>query len=108
MFDLHYETQKERIQERLDSFDIISITTDMWSAKYQKKKLWWFHNTYPRYEFENFLIKISHSAENIDRFIKSKLVNLLIWDRVFFLSRRQSKRYAQIFERYEKRLFLLF
>ncbi len=37
MFDLHYETQKERIQERLDSFDIISITTDMWSAKYQKK-----------------------------------------------------------------------
>ncbi len=58
----------------------------MWSAKYQKKKLWWFHNTYPRYEFENFLIKISHSAENIDRFIKSKLVNLLIWDRVFFLA----------------------
>ncbi len=39
LFDAHYEAQKEKIQEKLDSFDIISITTDMWSAKYQKKAM---------------------------------------------------------------------
>jgi len=34
---LPYEAQKERIKEKLDRFEYISITTDMWSSKYQKK-----------------------------------------------------------------------
>jgi len=93
LFDAHYEAQKEKIQEKLDSFDIISITTDMWSAKYQKKSYGGFTahsidmNLKPTsLKLGIFELADAHTADNIEKFIKAKLVSLSIWDRVLFFA----------------------
>lgn len=93
LFETHYIATRQRLMDRLNSLDYLSATTDAWTAIYQKKSYIGLTCHCLDTKMKPISIKLgihelssSHSAEQLESFLKNKLNEFLIWDKVYFFA----------------------
>jgi len=110
LFDIHYMSTRELMIKKLSALEFISITTDLWTSKYQKKSYGGFTAHGISINMKPIAIKlgiheisIAHTAENLEIFIKKVLRDFSIYEKVLFHAVDNPK----MLYKYEKRFHRL-
>ncbi len=84
-------SMRELMIKKLSALEFISITTDLWTSKYQKKSYGGFTAHGISINMKPIAIKlgiheisIAHTAENLEIFIKKVLRDFSIYEKVLF------------------------